>query len=225
MVRMSLSSLALGLLIATAVSAAQWDGGRVTVASVGSTIERSNSMIEPKKGTPLLKGDTLRTAADGGMQAWLLDDSMIAMASASELTISPQESAHYTLAKGGARIVSGTKSPTVSTSLADVAAIGTDFSVFHCPAPCEGKPGLYVRVDRGKVRVTNRGGEVTASAGSFVFASSATVRPTLISVAPTVVVAVIETLLFDIAGSDFIPDLPIQPIRPIPPDEQPGSPS
>lgn len=229
MVRLPLSSLALVLTIATAASAAQLDGGRVTMASVGSAIQRSTSQITPEKGTPLLKGDTLATAADGGMQAWMLDDSMIAIASTSELTISERETAHFALKRGGMRIVSGIKSPTISTPLADIVALGTDFSVFLCASPCGGKPGLYVRVDRGQVRVSNRGGEVVASAGSFVFASSASVKPIVITLAPTVVVAVLETLVFDITGPDFVPGVPVQPISPVdlpgnpPPPEPPPS--
>jgi len=90
-----------------------------------------------------------------------------------------------------------------------------------------GRPGdsdesLYVRIDEGRVRVENSAGKVDAVKGQIVFVASAQVAPKIIPEAPALFLEVALELEFEVGGSDFVPDVPIQPLPPI---ELPGSPS
>ncbi|MFA5938169.1 MAG: FecR domain-containing protein [Sinimarinibacterium sp.] len=224
-------------------------GGRVMTVIGSADILRDQATIPAEKGGVLQSGDLLKTPVDGRLQWWMEDDSMVAMASSSQVHIRRFEpdanEATYTLQSGAMRIISGSVHPAVLTPLAKVTALGTDFSMFMCGTSCSGQGNgqgngqgsgqgqgngadgknarvLYVRVDTGRVRVQNAAGSVDASSGQIVYVASPNSPPSIIPQAPVIMVQASLELEFDVGAGDFIPDVPVQPI---PPGEQPGSPS
>ena len=95
-----------------------------------------------------------------------------------------QESAFFRLLKGGFRAVSGLIGHTrredyaVQTPVATIGIRGTDYEVRYCngdcgditPAPHD---GLYAGVQSGAIALGNGGGQVTTTAGQYVFISGA----------------------------------------------------
>lgn len=214
-------------------------GGRVTTVVGSAGILRDQVAMPAEKGGVLQSGDLLNTPADGRLQWWMEDDSMVAMASSSQVHIRRFEpeagEATYSLQSGSMRIISGTVHPTVLTPLAKVSALGTDFSTFLCAATCSGKGtkgghgkpnkdalSLYVRVSEGRVRVQNAAGDIVATKGQIVYVPAPDQAPTIIVEASAIVIETSVELEFEIAAGDFIPDVPTQPIPPV---EPPGSPS
>lgn len=212
-------------------------GGRVTTVIESADILREHDSLTAKKGTLIQAGDVLRTPVGGRLQWWMEDDSMLAMGALSQVRIDRFEPAGkrvtYTVERGALRVISGNVSPTVLTPIATITAIGTDFSTFICGAACSGKArakeisgnapvSVYVSVGQGRVRVQNAAGSVEAGKGQIVYVASATLAPTIMPKAPSIVVEAAIELEFEVGTGDFIPDLPIQPIPPV---ELPGSPS
>lgn len=224
-------------------------GGRVTSVTGAANILRDQGSLAVARGTVIQAGDVLSTPIDGRLQWWMEDDSLIAMASTSEVHVrrfEPSASeAVYTLRNGAMRIISGTTEPTILTPLAKVTALGTDFSTFLCSATsctrlgpratgnrrgkgqdaestAAGAVHLYVRVDRGRVRVENTAGAVTASQGQVVLVESTAKAPDIIPEAPRILLEAALELEFEVADDGFVPGVPIQPLPPV---ELPGSPS
>ncbi len=95
-----------------------------------------------------------------------------------------QESAFFRLLKGGFRAVSGLIGHTrrddyaVQTPVATIGIRGTDYEVRYCSGDCgdispSPKDGLYAGVQSGAIALNNGGGQVTTTAGQYVFISGA----------------------------------------------------
>ena len=95
-----------------------------------------------------------------------------------------QESAFFRLLKGGFRAVSGLIGHTrredyaVQTPVATIGIRGTDYEVRYCSGDCGDitptpKDGLYAGVQSGAIALNNGGGQVTTTAGQYVFISGA----------------------------------------------------
>lgn len=208
-------------------------GGRVTSAVGTALVQRGHEVIPVEKGTVVASGDRMNTARDGTLQWWMEDDSVAAMSALSEVQIRQFEpdagKAVYSLKDGGLRIISGTVHPTVLTPQATVTALGTDFVSFVCSAACAARSGsadsegLYVSVNVGKVRVQSPAGNIDASAGQTVFLPTQG-APGLLSSLPAFLLTAMAEMQIDMGalsidgGADVI-------VQPIPPGEQPGSPS
>ena len=93
-----------------------------------------------------------------------------------------QESAFFRLLKGGFRAVSGLIGHTrredyaVQTPVATIGLRGTDYEVRYCSGDCGDitptpKDGLYAGVQSGAIALNNGGGQVTTTAGQYVFIS------------------------------------------------------
>ena len=91
-----------------------------------------------------------------------------------------QESAFFRLLKGGFRAVSGLIGHTrredyaVQTPVATIGIRGTDYEVRYCSGDCGDispapKDGLYAGVQSGAIALSNGGGQVTTTAGQYVF--------------------------------------------------------
>ena len=94
-----------------------------------------------------------------------------------------QESAFFRLLKGGFRAVSGLIGHTrredyaVQTPVATIGIRGTDYEVRYCSGDCGDitptpKDGLYAGVQSGAIALNNGGGQVTTTAGQYVFIAS-----------------------------------------------------
>jgi len=95
-----------------------------------------------------------------------------------------QESAFFRLLKGGFRAVSGLIGHTrredyaVQTPVATIGIRGTDYEVRYCNGDCGDispapKDGLYAGVQSGAIALNNGGGQVTTTAGQYVFIAGA----------------------------------------------------
>ena len=93
-----------------------------------------------------------------------------------------QESAFFRLLKGGFRAVSGLIGHTrredyaVQTPVATIGIRGTDYEVRYCSGDCGDitptpKDGLYAGVQSGAIALNNGSGQVTTSAGQYIFIS------------------------------------------------------
>lgn len=235
--RKSLPAVVGSVLIACGMSALAFApaGGRVTSVVGTALVQRGQEAIPVEKGTVVASGDRIKTAKGGALQWWMEDDSVAAMSSLSEIQIRQFEpdagKAVYSLKDGGLRIISGTVHPTVLTPQATVTALGTDFVSFVCSAACAARSGssdsegLYVSVNVGKVRVQSPAGNINidASAGQAVFLPTRG-APGLLSSLPGFLLTAMAEMQIDAGalsidgGADVI-------VQPIPPAEQPGSPS
>lgn len=233
--RQSAGWLTAAILIATCLSAlaAANSAGRITTAIGTGNIFRGAHTLPAEKGAVLGVGDRLHTPADSKLQWWMEDDSIGVMASNSDVELRDYRpsarQAKYGLQRGGMRIVSGTLPQTIVTPVASVIAQDANIAIFFCNAACaqtQGNAalqGLYVRADKGRAVVRNAGGEKVSDKGQIVFVDSASTPPRLIDDMPPVFALVLLELELEFtAGTDLVPDVPIQPL---PPAELPGSPS
>lgn len=219
----------IGLFAAISLSAAAAEmGGRVAMTEGKVMLQRGAESMPAERGSVLAAGDELRTLIGSRAQIWMEDDALIALASPTQFGIDeyrPQQgTAEYRLQEGGFRLVSGSVKPLVRTPMGNMQTIGTDVTAVICIAVCVRGPGLYVTVDKGRVKLSNAAGSLEVGAGQFALMASRSTPPVLIEGGPTLTLLFADVAFqFDLGALEFNADVVVQPLLPIP--EIPGSPS
>lgn len=203
------------------------DGGRITTATGDVTLSRQREVQKVERGTVVLAGDQIQTAAGGSAQLWMQDDSLLAIGAASNFRVEQfapsQHASRYSLEQGGLRAVSGSLKPVIATPAAEITAIGTDLTGVICAQQCGSAPkGLYVVVDKGQVKVANGAGSVEAKTGQIVFSAGPTSAPRIIAKKPAGVDIAMAGFDFNLELVEFDSDSLVQPLPVIPGDDDPS---
>lgn len=193
--------LSLGALSGPALGADSSAGTATLVTGHVSAAAPSGEIRDLIKGGAVYAGEVIITAAgsyvniafsDGGRvllrpeTRFAIERYQYAGAQTSTSQNQPvrQESAFFRLLKGGFRAVSGLIGHTrredyaVQTPVATIGIRGTDYEVRYCNGDCgdispSPKDGLYAGVQSGAIALNNGGGQVTTTAGQYVFISGA----------------------------------------------------
>lgn len=219
----SMRGVAAVLLLLPAVALA--DAGRVTVASGETTLARQRVVQKLERGTVITAGDQLQTGADGNAQLWMQDDTLIAMGTNSSVKLDQYASdrAQYSLSDGGVRMVSGSIRPELHTPMAELSVVGTDFTSIICDKQCgSAEKGLYIMVDKGRVRAKNGAGSVEASSGQIIFVAGPGSAPRLITKKPVGLELAMLGFEFNLELVGFDSDTLIQPLPILPGDDDPS---
>lgn len=141
-------------------------------------VQGKNNKIRPiKKDQSLYNGDIIITGKDGELQARMQDEAIIAVRANSRLKIESyrakgdnEDEAVFSLIRGTFRSITGwigkynRKKYAIKTSIATIGVRGTDHEPMYIPPPVPGmkplgEPGLYDKVNSGRVVMMNKFGE------------------------------------------------------------------
>lgn len=214
--------VAAGLLAAGAAGFPGWSQPSPPAAPVaritylqGPVVARNAAGSTPIKAGDILRvGETVDTTAGGRVQWQTPDDSIFIQPAGSQLQIvefrfepsRPQDSSGIYRFKAGAfRLVTGAalvpRRHYVETPDARITALGTDFTALLCSAPCitpaGPRPGLYVRVDDGRVAVHNAAGRKVGARNQFIYVAGPNAGPRFVRRVPPILGAQ-RTALFEV---------------------------
>lgn len=149
----------------------------------------NNKMRTIKIDQPIFEGDTIITGADGELQVRMKDDAFIAVRANSKLKIDnyraegdTDDKAAFSLLLGTFRSVTGwigkynRNNYSIKTVTATIGVRGTDHEPMYIPPavpgmPPIGEPGVYDKVNSGRIVVKNQFGEVEFEKGQAAFVS------------------------------------------------------
>ena len=192
--------LAASLLWATAPALAADNAGTATlVTGHVSAAAPSGEIRDLIKGGAVFAGEVIITAAGSYVNIEFSDGGRVLLRPETRFAIERyqyagtqaannpnqpvrQESAFFRLLKGGFRAVSGLIGHTrredyaVQTPVATIGIRGTDYEVRYCSGDCgditpNPKDGLYAGVQSGAIALNNGSGQVTTTAGQYIFIS------------------------------------------------------
>lgn len=139
------------------------------------------------KDQPLYTGDTIITGNDGELQARMQDEAIIAVRASSKLKIESyraegdeDDNAVFSLIVGTFRSITGwigkynRKNYAIKTTAATIGVRGTDHEPMYIPPPVPGmkplgEPGVYDKVNSGRIVMKNKFGESEFGKGQAGF--------------------------------------------------------
>lgn len=208
------------LLFAASNSVSAADAGSVTFATGSVSAERQPAEALAK-GDTVLVTDNVITGDASRAQLLMIDGAKLAIrpnsrllveeyayeaaaavAGATAITTSEDNSSVISLVKGGFRTITGAigkEDPSdyeVRTAVGVLGIRGTDFAVLFCSGDCNTAPGvtpgtvvpdgLYLMVTEGIVVFSNEVADIELTAGEFAFIPLDTRQPTRLDTAPPV---------------------------------------
>lgn len=166
------------LLVATGTAHAQAPEGRLLQAEGDVRIDGA-----PARAGQVFKAATVTTAVDGRAQLRMADGTVIALAPASQLSLSPGEARQLTLARGGLTLSTSPERPwRVELPGRSIRSNGF-LRLQECAAGCTETKGLYGRVAAGEAVLEYQGGRSVLRNRSFRWASPAD-RPEVLATPP-----------------------------------------
>jgi hypothetical protein len=201
--------LGVAALAGGALHAQAQDIGRVLSLEGQASVEREARREPLAAGTPIRSGDRVRTGADGGLQLWFTDGSIVALRAGSELHISDYrydkdastDRSIMGLLRGGLRTVTGfiarqtRQSYRVITPTATIGVRGTHYTLVSCQADCPAEngnvppDGLYGGVSDGRIAVANDSGEYEFGQQEYFRVANAQSAPERLLTSPAVLAA------------------------------------
>ncbi len=151
-------------------------------------------------GMSIEPGETVTTKS-GRAQIKFADGGLISLQPATEFKVDDykygtgkgaQESAAFTLVKGGLRAVTGLigkqrkQAYQMQTEVATIGIRGTEYQLVICSGNCDQPDGLYVRTGEGLISVKNAVGEIEVGAGHTAYVASANSAPEHTSSGPAI---------------------------------------
>lgn len=152
-----------------------------------------------KTGMEINSGETILTQ-NGRAQVRFTDSGHVSLQPGTEFKIAdysfreagkPDESAVFSLIKGGVRAITGLVGRRAKTDyrmdtvVATIGIRGTEFQAILCSSSCKEPDGLYVHTGEGIVFVKNALGEVDVGRGQTAFVASAQSAPQRTSAGPS----------------------------------------
>ena len=178
------------LLSITCTAQAREIAGIVELADGTVWIQGANNKIRPiKVDQPIYEGDIIITGKDGELQARMQDNAFIAVRANSKLKIESyraqgdaEDNAVFSLLIGTFRSVTGwigkynRKNYAIHTTTATIGVRGTDHEPMYIPPPVPGmkplgEPGVYDKVNSGRIVMKNKFGETEFGQGQAGFIS------------------------------------------------------
>lgn len=176
------------LLLSTTPALAADVAGTVELIDGTVWIQGADSKIRSiKNDQPLYEGDIIITGQDGELQARMQDEAIIAVRPNSKLKIESyraegdeDDNAVFSLLIGTFRSVTGwigkynRKNYAIKTTAATIGVRGTDHEPMYIPPPVPGmkplgEPGVYDKVNAGRIVIKNKFGETEFGKGQAGF--------------------------------------------------------
>jgi tetratricopeptide (TPR) repeat protein len=169
---------ALGLAVASAGASAQALEGRVLQVQGGVRID--GAAAQPGQA---FKAATISTAVDGRAQLRMADGTVIALAPATQLSLSAGDARQLTLARGGLMLSTGPERAwRIELPGRSIRSNGF-LRLQECAAGCAAAPGFYGRVSAGEAVLEYQGGRSVLRNRSFRWAGAAE-RPEVLATPP-----------------------------------------
>lgn len=219
-------------------------GAHLTSTSGGVVIEHGGELLPATRGVAIAPQDTIITDRTGTAGVWTLDDTYFTLIPDTRLRIMEYAApgggagiARYELAQGGVRTITGTIAKTdpdsfsMTTPMADIKALGTDYSTVICGSACvavlstggvDAASGMYAKIDDGSIVVGNAAGNITGAKGQVIFVANAETPPVFVT--NEILISALFASQFNInPNGDSAVDVYIEPPRIEP--QTPASPS
>ncbi len=167
------------------------DAATVTQSSGETRLLRPTALLMPLRPDEIVRsGDRVLTGADGRVELRFLDGGVMVVQPNSDFKVEAfrydagGEKGFYALAKGALRAVSGAIGKRnqadyrLTTPTATIGIRGTEYEAAETPCGNAGcaageRPGLTVRVIRGRIAVTNAAGTTDVPEGATLYVRSA----------------------------------------------------